>query len=134
MEQVPADQTILAGFGSTDRERSGLGRYIARFPHGMHFWSDNRDVSSRVEFDLKRWQMVTATYDGHVLRLYKNAELISSRQITLEDDRSIVSIAPIDPWNERNRFDGQLRDLTIWDRAMSPDELMGLFQLHQEGR
>lgn len=133
VETLPATQTILAGFGAADAEHSGQGRYIARFVDGVHFWSDDRDVTSRVEFDLDQWQMITATYDGHVLRLYKNAELINSREISLEDDLIIVNIAPIDPWSERNRFDGQLRDVTIWDQKMSPDELLALFQLHEKG-
>lgn len=135
METRPATQTILAGFGAADAENSGQGRYIARFADGVHFWSDDRDVTSRVEFDLDQWQMITATYDGHTLRLYKNGELINSREIALQDDQSVVNIAPIDPWNERNRFEGQLRDVTIWDRSMSPEEVLALLHLHQkEGR
>jgi alpha-mannosidase len=121
-DEEPANRTIIAGFGHADDEADATGRYICKFAQGVHFWSRGRDVGGRRNpFDLKTWQMVTATYDGSTLRLYKNGKRISQRQIELADDESVVRIAPIDPWDQERRFRGEIKNFTIWNTALPPE-------------
>jgi alpha-mannosidase len=93
----------------------------------VHFWSHNRDVSSRTRLDLDRWQMLTATYDGTTLRVYKDGQKIGERSIQLSDDQNAVWIAPKDPWEQKRQFEGDLRDLTIWGYALPDEAVQSLF-------
>jgi alpha-mannosidase len=123
-DKQPENLTILAGFGrNSDADPDGLGRYLCVFPRGIHFWSRHADVDSTAKFDLHRWQMLTATFDGHMLRLFKDGRPIGDREITLVDDEPIVRLAPSDPWEDRRRFAGEIRDFTIWKSALSADEI-----------
>ncbi len=126
MSKQPSNHTMLAGFGRCDAQTQGQGRYLCKFAGGVHFWSHNHDVDSRTPFDLNRWQMITATYDGRTVRLYKDGQKIGERPLTLDDDENAVRIAPIDPWDKRYLFDGDLAGLTIWGSASSAESIRAL--------
>jgi alpha-mannosidase len=121
MDKQPPNRTIIAGFGNCEQAEDGGARYLAKFPSGVHFWSHNRDIATRTALDLGRWQMLTATYDGGVLRLYKDGVKIGERAAVLADDRNVVSLAPKDPWEKQRQFEGEIRGLTIWTSAL-PEE------------
>ena len=104
---------------------SGSG---TRFPGGLHFWSHNQDAPSRAALDLDRWQMLTATYDGEKVRLYKDGAKVAERAVVLADDEGIINIAPIDPWEHERQFKGDIRALTIWNSALSEEALSGLLK------
>ncbi len=53
-----------------------------------------------------------------MLRLYKDAQPIGERAVTLADDDAIIMIAPKDPWESVRQFEGEIRDLTIWKGAL----------------
>lgn len=119
----PEDRTVIAGFGLIEHESEGQARYIAKFPRGAHFWSHNRDVSSRTPLDLNKWQMLTAVSDGSVVRLYKNGEKIGEQAMSLADDQPVINIAPKDPWDHKRQFTGEIRGFTIWNTALTDDAL-----------
>lgn len=125
MEKEPSNHTILAGFGACPA-KPGQGRYLAKFATGVHFWAANQDTTSGEQFDLNRWQMVTATSDGTTVRLYKDAKLIGERPASLADDVNVVNIAPIDPWDKRYQYKGELANLTIWNAALDEASLAAL--------
>lgn len=118
-DEPPANRSLLIGFGNCDARVGGQSRYFAKFASGVHLWAHNQDVASRTPYDAGRWQMITATYDGQVGRLYKDGKLIGERAVRLADDASIVRIAPADPWDNRYRYDGELAGFTIWDQALT---------------
>jgi alpha-mannosidase len=125
-EREPDDRTVIVGFGRCDDEVEGTGRYLTKFPGGAHFWSRNRDVPGRTPLDLGRWQMLTATYDGKVLRLYKDARKIGERELGLSDDENAIRFAPADPWEKKRRFEGEIRELTIWSAALDDEAILSL--------
>ena len=112
------NRTLIAGFGSP-RDQAGKGRYLAKFANGVHFWSSSRDGETRSALEAGKWQMLSATYDGQLLTIYKNAKKIGEQQLKFEDDDSVVHLAPIDPWDKKRRFKGELRDVSVWDSAIS---------------
>jgi alpha-mannosidase len=118
IENQPGNRTLIAGFGRSDNDAEGTGRYFAKFANGIHFWSRSRDVDANSPLDQSGWQMLTAIYDGQTLRLFKNAKEIGHRDIDLSDDDSAVHIAPIDPWDKQRRFEGEIRDFTIWNTML----------------
>jgi alpha-mannosidase len=122
----PDDRTIIAGFGRCEQAFEGSARYLAKFQRGIRFWSHNRDVDGRTPLDVGKWQMLAATYDGKVLRVYKDAKKIGERGVTLADDESIVNFAPLDPWEHTRRFDGEIRGFKIWREALSDEALKSL--------
>jgi alpha-mannosidase len=122
----PDDRTLIAGFGRCEQTSEGVARYMAKFSRGIHFWSHNRDVEGRTPLDLGRWQMLTATYDGRVLCVYKDGKKLAQRELELADDENAVHIAPIDPWDQTRRFKGEIRDLTIWNEALNADAINSL--------
>lgn len=129
VEKQVANRTILCGFGRCEQTSAGVARYFAKFGNGIQFWSHNRDVlGNKTQLELGTWQMLTATYDGTTLRLYRDATKIGERAMTLADDENVVNVAPIDPWENERRFEGELRDLTIWRGAFGPDALKLLLE------
>ncbi len=128
MDKQPTNHTILAGFGACAETVSGQGRYLAKFATGVHFWAHHQDMTGAEQYDLDRWQMITATSDGTTMRLYKDAKLIGERPASLTDDASVVNIAPIDPWDKRYQYKGELAGLTIWNAALDADSLKVLMQ------
>ncbi|HUB25051.1 MAG TPA: glycoside hydrolase family 38 C-terminal domain-containing protein, partial [Tepidisphaeraceae bacterium] len=84
------DRTLIAGFGRADAMADGQGRYLSVFPKGVHFWSNNADVDGTARLSIGQWQMLTITYDGQTIRLYKNGRPAGSGDVRLQDDESAV--------------------------------------------
>jgi alpha-mannosidase len=124
-------RTLIAGFGRATDGVTGTGRYLAKFRSGAHFWVCREDVTSdNRHLDVRKWQALTATYDGQTLRLYKNGVEIGSRSMTLVDDEPVVRLAPIDPWDQRRRFSGEIADFNVWNGSLPPEMVA---QLAREG-
>ena len=121
-DRQPDNRTLIAGFGSAQDE-SGQGRYLSKFANGIHFWSSNHDGDTTTPLDVGRWQMLTATYDGTTLRVYKDARAIGNATLILTADESVVRIAPVDPWDKERRFQGKVSRLSIWKEALAPESL-----------
>ncbi|MBI5382026.1 MAG: chitobiase/beta-hexosaminidase C-terminal domain-containing protein [Opitutae bacterium] len=131
----PETRTLLAGFGRLDQKTAGTGRYLALFANGLHFWSMKRGVESfppsdighwqqtSTQLDVGRWQMLTVAYDGKELRLYKDGCLIGKDSVNLSDDESVVRLAPLDLWDKKLRFQGEIRNFAIWNQALSSEQL-----------
>lgn len=125
-DKQPDNRTLIVGFGSIAAKSPGTGRTLAKFSGGLHFWSHNRDTSSEAPLRVGEWQMLTATYDGSMLKLYIDAKLVASSAAQLADDEPIVHIQPLDPWENKRRFEGGLSGLSIWDTALSAEALEAL--------
>lgn len=126
MAKQPGNHTLLAGFGS-DKDEDGRGRYFAKFANGIHFWTCHRDTDTDVPMDLNQWQMLTATYDGSVLRLYKNARKIAENPLKLSDDEPAIRLFPVDPWDHKRHFNGQIKDVSVWPAALPVSALQTLW-------
>ncbi|MFI5385818.1 MAG: glycoside hydrolase family 38 C-terminal domain-containing protein [Fimbriimonadales bacterium] len=128
IDAQPEDRTLIAGFGNFRDGRTGTGRYFAKFPGGINFWVCDRDLRTNVPLDTGKWQMLTATYDGATLRLYKNGEKIGEKTVALEDDSSVARVMPLDAWERQRRFGGEVRDFTIWDQDLPAGAIQKLYE------
>jgi len=128
MDHQPENRTVIAGFGRATDGQGGTGRYLSKFANGIHFWSANADVETTTPLDVGQWQMLTAAYDGQTLRVYKNAAKIAEQKVDLSDDLPQVEVMPKDPWERERVLDGEVRDMTIWKQALTPEQLQMLFQ------
>ncbi|MDR3690053.1 MAG: glycoside hydrolase family 38 C-terminal domain-containing protein [Fimbriimonas sp.] len=120
IDAQPEDRVMIAGFGRSIDGQTGAGRYFTKFARGINFWVTGRDVATDVPLDLGKWQMLTATYDGTTMRLFKNGEKIAEETVQLENDSSQVRVMPLDAWERERRFGGEVRDLTVWDMDLPP--------------
>jgi hypothetical protein len=130
----PGDKTVIAGFGRADDSVDGCGRYFCKFDTGIQFWVRHDDAVSNTPLDLNRWQMLTATYDGRTLQLFKNGKPISEQAMKLADDEQVVRIAPLDPWDHQRRFDGEISHFTIWNSVLPAPSLRMLAEAGAEVR
>jgi alpha-mannosidase len=124
----PESHTVFAGFGRCEDTVTGTGRYMTRFANGIHFWSRNADVDTRTQLELNKWQMLTATYDGTTIRIYKDGGKIGEQAMSLVDDEPTIAIMPADPWEKRIKFDGEVKDFTVWDACLTEESLKAIGQ------
>ena len=127
MDSQPDNRTLIAGFGKAEDGTSGIGRYFSKFANGIHFWIADRDVDTDVPFDLGKWQMITASYDGATIRLYKNGVKIAEQKTEMASDSPEVNVMPIDPWDRERTFSGSVRNVTIWKQSLVPADIQQLW-------
>jgi alpha-mannosidase len=123
----PDNRTLIAGFGAAE-DAAGKARYLSKFANGIHFWSAGRDGETNTALDVGRWQMLSATYDGETLRIYKNAVQIGQTAVQLGPDESVVRLAPLEPWDQERRFEGDIRGFSIWKEPLAPETLAALLK------
>ncbi len=130
-DQPPqGDGVLLGGWGCAQdsASRPGTGRYFIKFTGGIAFWLANEDLRTNVPIDAGRWQMLTATYDGKTITLYKDGGQIASSNSPLAPDDQTVAIGIADPWGRGNKFEGEIRNFQIWRSALGPDAVKALLQ------
>ncbi len=72
--------------------------------------------------------MLTATFNGKTVSLYKDAELIVKKDMHFDGDNiARVSVGPVDPWEKQNRFAGNVREFTIRRGALTDGDIKALF-------
>ncbi len=127
-DTAPDSHTLIGGFGDA-QDTPHTQRYLGRVDGGIQFWGASVDIDSGVPFDVGHWQMLTATFDGTTVAIYKNGEPIKSAPATLSDASSEVHIAPMDTWGEKqHRFTGRVQGLSIWNAALAPAAIRALME------
>ncbi len=124
LTDMPAELTVLGGFGD-GTDTGGEQRYLIKFHDGIHFWASDIDVTTGVPFDLNKWQMVTLTFDGTTLTIYKNGQPIKTSPLTLNDAADTVKIGVAGPWNG-NHVAGRIAGFGIWNSALDPAAVKAL--------
>jgi len=124
LENDMPDLTIIGGFGDVvAADPKGCQRYFTRLRDAIHFWGSNIDVNTGKPYDVGRWQMLTVTFDGTTVRVYRDgAELVHSDE-TLALAAGAVYLAPIDHWGNGNRFAGRIDEFTIWDGSLTQEQI-----------
>jgi Concanavalin A-like lectin/glucanases superfamily len=118
---------VLGGFGNENDGVDGGSRYITN-GEGISFWAHNVDIYSFTDIAVGSWQMLTATYDGSTLRLYRDGQLLQSEAATLANAASHIKLTP----GKWGWFDGKIDEFTIWDGVLSVSDmniLRGMQQL-----
>ncbi|RYG59039.1 hypothetical protein EON80_26185, partial [bacterium] len=126
-DKAPEERTLIGGFGD-GRDEPSTQRYIGRIHGGIHFWGASIDIDSGVPFDVGRWQMLTATFDGKTVTLYKNGEPIKAAPVVFKDAAPEVHISPTGTWPEHHQFEGRAQGFAIWNSAFSPSAVRELMK------
>lgn len=80
---------------------------------------------THIPWDINQWQMVTTTYDGSIVRMYKNGVLIAMRAQTFQDAPGEVRI-PSHAWNQHDFFIGKFDEFTIWRGKLSHEQILDM--------
>jgi hypothetical protein len=83
-------------------------------------------VSTATKFDIGQWQMITTTYDGKRVRIYKNGLLIGSRANVVFLDAPGEVRMPAYAWGGYNFLAGKYDELTIWRGVLTQDEIVSM--------
>jgi|GEM_PF-876474 len=95
------------------------------FTEGPNNSGGGQYVSSGIQYDVGQWQMITTTFDGTKVRVYKNGMLIALRSITTFVNAPGEVRIPTYPWTG-TFFAGKFDEFTIWRGAMTPEEIADL--------
>ena len=128
-DTAPEEHTLIGGFGhAADTSHGpGLGRYFGVFKDGIRFWVALQDVVTNSPLEVGRWQMLTATYDGKVLTVYKDGQPIGKKEETIRDDGdNTVGVGLADAWGNGHLLDGRVQAFTIRRGALAPDQVKKL--------
>lgn len=91
--------------------------------------SEERYAETNGLFQIGVWQHVMGTYDGRVVKLYRNGLLVSERTyVNAESIRSnqvVFSVGDV-AHNRGWRFHGLMDDVRVYGRVMSADEIFAL--------
>ena len=117
---------------------SGSKRYMVYWEKadgGLRWWGEGPTIASSTLLDVAQWQMMTITYDGTTLKMYKNGGTpIIDQAVTLADvdaqwttpgDRPYsIQLGPNGPWGfAGGEWVGGIDDFSIWNHALSPAEI-----------
>lgn len=123
---APGSGATFAGWAPSTAAVQSSTRYLIQFNSHIYFWGNSNDLDSGVAFDTNKWQLITITYDGTNLRIYKNAALIAgptAKSFATSAQRFGISQLIAGFQTSCNA----LLDLVgIWKRALTPAEVASL--------
>ena len=97
--------------------------------------SCSQSLSSGVTANTNTWYYVVGTCDGATARIYVDGQLRNSGPV---DNGYIGTPAGVriggEVWTGGNNFSGLIDELTIYNRALSPDEIVAIFAAGGQGK
>lgn len=88
------------------------------------------------EYQVNTWALITGTYDGQTVRLYKNGLLKSSDGFASPGNTGSANSAfnigdDADLYSNFREWQGRIDQVGIWDRALTADEIALLYNAGQ---
>ncbi len=124
VDEQPGELSIIGGFGDVVTGKPvGCQRYLVKYKNGIHFWGSSVDVNPGVPFDVGRWQMITITYDGELLTIYKDGKELIASEEKLVDAAPVVRLAPPPHWNNGSRFAGAVDEFSVWSGVLTQQQI-----------
>ena len=82
-------------------------------------------LSTGIPFDVGQWQMITTTYDGTKIRIYKNGILIGLKNFTFVKALGQLRV-PSNAWYGYNFIAGNYDEFSVWNEALTQEEIVNL--------
>jgi alpha-mannosidase len=122
-------RAVIAGFGpEKENPDGGINRYFATYDNDIHLGTGRRNVRTGSPLEAGRWQMLTATYDGKTITLYKDGDVIGDQAVELNaDPEAFVNIGTSDSSEHPGRFHGAVQAFSIRRGALTGQEVKQLF-------
>jgi autotransporter-associated beta strand protein len=128
--------TFLLGYNKCASDLVGTKPLQATFRVGVHragYEKEEQRVTSEDPLTPGQWYLLVGVYDGKEMRLYVDGKLVASTPHTcpMRSDHAPILIggAPLFGNNWSNQFtaDCNVREIEIWNRALSELEVRELF-------
>lgn len=110
-------------------------------PYNLYEYGDNLPILTLHEFDteldqfrmesgsidIKKWHLLTATFDGKEARIYENGVLLKKQDCAGSIGASLGELyIGLDEFGDLY-YEGKMDDLRIYNRAISADEVVSLY-------
>ncbi|HEY2761738.1 MAG TPA: LamG domain-containing protein, partial [Pirellulales bacterium] len=125
---------MLVELGGTGRiptanQHPGCIRFLHRSPAGRNL-NLGTSCYSETPYTLRKWQHVVATKDGPKMRLYANGELVAEGEDPSELPSGLrLLVGRLYPGSGDRPFIGQLDELALYNRALTPAEIGAHYHL-----
>lgn len=129
-DDAPSDWNVLFAMGNKPSGSStNSSRAVYSNADGKIIFTDGTGLgghflSTDATFDVGVWQMITATYDGTTVKLYKNASLIGSMEFTFTDAPGEARIPTNPGWG--TFMSGTFDEFTIWTGELTAQEISAM--------
>ena len=122
------------GFIFDNRDANDDGIRLLDYLNGSIRYSINaNDLDSNYTLTANDWVYLSATYDGSTMKLYVDGSVDNSLSLS-GASISVTTNAKIgDGTYENFKFDGNLANVAIWNRALSSDEINSVMWKSYEG-
>jgi len=87
--------------------------------------SNGRYLGTGIPWDVNQWQMITTTYDGNNVRVYKNGLLIGKKTWTFGNAPGDVNVPDYASFAD-HFFKGKFDEFTVWRGALAQQEIKAL--------
>lgn len=112
--------------------KSGGAYYLGINPDGTRLtWNvSNRIVEMETSFPLNEWLHIAVTYNGSILKMYLNGEIIGESQSggEIRDTPYPFRIGQRSDYVRGSTFSGAIDDVIIYNRALDKSEIDKLFK------
>jgi len=134
--EIPTGLSLIAGIGDPTDEYS---RFLAIDAGKLIFWmGPENELSSATTLAAGQWHFAAATFDGSILRLYRDGGEVGNGTLALGTVSASLQLAPARmPWPPQpghapapmwQHFGGKLAAITVVRRALTTDELKQISQ------
>ena len=131
---VSTDDASNIGFIFDHRDANDDGIRLLDYLNGKIRYSINaNDLDSNYTLTANDWIYLSATYDGSTMKLYVDGSVDNSLSLS-GASVSVTTNAKIgDGTYENFKFDGNLANVAIWNRALSSDEINSVMWKSYDG-
>lgn len=117
---------VNTGSGDCTSKMFGLGS----LGYKLHFWSGCNDQSSNLTIPTNEWVFVAIVYNGTEINATVNDDTVTINKNnfgTLSSKLFIGAETTNNGSSFRTYFDGGIDEVAIWNRALSEDEILNLY-------
>lgn len=139
LESFASDNQVFISKGTpNDKEpfvsytlKMGPPTLTKKFQFSLGIDGIRYNLFSKDTISLKEWTMLTGTYDGGIMKIYLNGILNDSLKITgsISSYHTNLNFGRWAPGgtNGEQYLDGQLDDISIWNRSLTQQEIKELY-------
>jgi len=111
------------------------GKYRLRFRLKTNGDTKTLVADSDSQFYAGEWVFATAVYDGEYMILYKNGEEVGDKSNSgdISTNGGVYVWVGDNPGPNRKQFDGIIDEINIFNRALSAEEVLKLYNMQSSG-
>ena len=108
---------------SSSTDSNAISIYLGSGSDVMNYSVCGTGLSQQSGAFLNEWYFFTGTYDGSTMKLYINGSLDNSTGKSASVNATQNARVGSNGWIEANKWEGNLANVAIWNRALHPDEI-----------